>query len=111
LGFIISRDAINKGSRITSAIRDFQHPNDPNSIYLEKSLLRIRSFLCLCNFYRRFIRDYAKVERLLCDLTRKDLVMWSWEQKHEDSFLTLKDRLCSDQVLAFPAPVTEVITM
>ena len=33
--------------------------------------------------------------------------MWSWEQKHEDSFVMLKDLLCSDQVLAFPAPVTE----
>jgi hypothetical protein len=81
LDFIISRDDVSKDPRITAAIRDFQHLNDPK-LSTSKKIACIHSFVGLCNCYRRFIRDYAKEERLLRDLTRKGLVMWNWEQKH-----------------------------
>ena len=106
LGFIISRSGISKDPRITAAIRDFQHPNDL-TLSFKKKIACVHSFLGLCNFYRRFIPEFAKEERSLRELTRKDLSEWIWEQKHEDSFKRLKDLLCSDQILAFPAPVTE----
>ena len=32
----------------------------------------VRGFLGFANFYRRFIRDFAKVVRPLTDLTQKD---------------------------------------
>ena len=106
LGFIISRNGIGKDPRITAAIRDFQHPNDSKLAFKKKTAC-VHSFLGLCNFYRRFIPEFAKEERSLRELTRKDLTEWNWEQKHENAFNKLKDLLCSDQILAYPAPVTE----
>ena len=40
----------------------------------------IRKFLGLANYYRRFIRDFAQVARLMNVLTRKEM-KWQWEQK------------------------------
>jgi len=37
----------------------------------------IRKFLGLVNYYRRFIKDFAQVTRLMNMLTRKD-VKWQW---------------------------------
>ena len=94
LGFIISRNGIGKDPRITAAIRDFQHPNDSKLAFKKKTAC-VHSFLGLCNFYRRFIPEFAKEERSLRELTRKDLTEWNWEQKHENAFNKLKDLLCS----------------
>ena len=42
----------------------------------------IRKFLGLANYYRRFIRDFAQVARLMNVLTRKEM-KWQWEQKQQ----------------------------
>jgi hypothetical protein len=41
LNFIISRDGISKDPRITAAIRDFQHPNDPKLSISNLKRLRV----------------------------------------------------------------------
>ena len=37
-----------------------------------KTMKDVRKFLGLANYYRRFIKDFARVARLLNILTRKD---------------------------------------
>ena len=49
----------------------------------------MRAFLGFANFYRRFIRDFAKIARPLTDLTRKDAV-FDWTPDCESSFKKLK---------------------
>jgi len=44
-----------------------------------KTVKDIRKFLGLANYYRRFIKDFAQVARLLNMLTRKD-EKWQWEE-------------------------------
>ena len=61
----------------------------------------IRSFLGFCNFYRPFIRGFAHIARPLNELTKKD-APWSWEQRHQTAFDTLKSRVTSEPVLAHP---------
>jgi len=40
----------------------------------------IRKFLGLTNYYRRFIKNFAQVARLMNVLMRKD-VKWRWEEE------------------------------
>jgi len=44
-----------------------------------------RKFLGLTNYYRRFIKDFARVARPMNILIRKD-VKWQWGQKQQQAF-------------------------
>ena len=63
LGMIVGRDGIKMDQTKVKAILDWPEP---------KNVKGVRSFLGLANFYRRFIKDYAHVARLLHDLTKKE---------------------------------------
>jgi len=45
-----------------------------------KNIKDVRRFLGLTNYYRRFIKDFAQVARLMNMLTRKD-EKWQWEKE------------------------------
>jgi len=45
-----------------------------------KNVKDVRKFLGLTNYYRRFIKDFAQVVRLMNMLTRKD-VKWQWRKE------------------------------
>jgi len=61
----------------------------------------IRKFLGLTNYYRRFIKDFAQVARLLNMLTRKDEKWW-WEKAQQKAFDELKQVFITKLVLAAP---------
>ena len=61
----------------------------------------VRSFLGLCNFYRRFVRGYSNIAQPLTELT-KDRVAWCWEEAQEKAFAQLKVAMSTAPVLAFP---------
>lgn len=64
---------------------------------------RVRSFLGLVGWYRRFIPNFSSRAAVLTDLTRKNSpqkVVWSSEC--EAAFQDLKDCLCQDPVLQSP---------
>ena len=58
----------------------------------------VREFLGFINFYRQFIKDFAKIARPLHDLTKKDQG-WAWTDKEETAFTTLKKLVTSELVL------------
>jgi len=43
----------------------------------------------LANYYRRFIKGFTKITKLLHDLIRKDQ-KWEWGIRQEESFEALK---------------------
>jgi len=47
-----------------------------------KNIREVRKFLELANYYRRFIKYFARIVRLMNLLTRKD-VKWQWEKEQE----------------------------
>ena len=49
---------------------------------MPKNIREIRKFLGLTNYYRRFVKDFARIVRLMNLLTRKDIKQW-WEEKQE----------------------------
>jgi len=61
----------------------------------------IRKFLDLANYYRRFIKDFARVARPINILTRKDM-KWRWEREEQAVFDKLKKAFTTRPVLVAP---------
>lgn len=55
----------------------------------------------MCNYYRRYIRNYAKIARPLYNLCRKDQP-YIWSEDCSIALDTLKTALMSSPVLIFP---------
>ena len=66
-----------------------------------KSATKIRSFVGLAGYYRRFIEGFSKIVPPLTQLTRKDQP-FTWMNKCEESFQELKRRLTSAPILVIP---------
>ncbi|CAJ2633448.1 unnamed protein product [Trifolium pratense] len=66
-----------------------------------ESVSKIRSFLGLAGYYRRFIEGFLKLALPLSQLTRKDQA-FVWDVKCEESFQELKKRLTTAPVLILP---------
>ena len=66
-----------------------------------KNIKDIRKFLGFANYYRRFIKDFAQVVRLMNMLTRKDM-KWQWEKEQQKVFDKLKEIFTTKLVLAAP---------
>ncbi|CAN6454758.1 unnamed protein product [Victoria cruziana] len=61
----------------------------------------VRSFLGHAGFYRRFIKDFSKISRPLCDLLAKDVTFVFFEDCR-GSFLKLKEALSSAPIFRAP---------
>ena len=66
-----------------------------------KNVKDIRKFLGLANYYRRFIKDFAQVARLMNVFTQKD-ERWQWEKAQQKAFDELKRIFTSKLVLVAP---------
>jgi len=61
----------------------------------------IRKFLGLANYYRRFVKNFAKVALPMNRLTRKD-EKWKWGEEQQAAFKQLKSIFTTRPVLATP---------
>ena len=66
-----------------------------------KTTKGLRSFLGLASYYRKFVRDFAKIAKPLSDLLKKS-VSEIWDEHCYRAFGKLKRRLTSTPVLKFP---------
>jgi len=64
----------------------------------------LKSFLGMCNDYRRFIKDYARIAKPLTKLTSKNFphVCPPLDAAHLGAFEYLKERLTSNPILTLP---------
>src|SRR6185437_12812870 len=65
------------------------------------SIPEIRNFLGLAGYYRRFVPDFSKIARPMTELLKKG-VRFSWDDKCEQAFQTLRKFLTSAPILAQP---------
>ena len=93
MGHIVSRDGIQADPAKTSALRQYPVP---------KSVTEPKSFLGLCSYYRRYVRDFAAIARPLHQLTEKTNE-FHWNPEAQKAFEQLKDCLRSTPILAFPS--------
>jgi len=65
---------------------------------MPKSVKNVQKFLGLANYYRWFVKDFAKIARPLHEMTRKE-TKWSWGEKQKKVFEELKERFMTKPVL------------
>lgn len=92
LGHTVSVSGLEVDTKKTEAIAQWPAP------HTQKEL---QSFLGLAGYYRRFIRDYAKIAMPLSLLVKKNFV-WNWGSEQEQSFQDLKSALQNAPVLKLP---------
>ena len=61
----------------------------------------IQKFLGLANYYHWFIKDFAVIDKLLCNMVKKDQ-KWEWTEWQEKAFGELNDKFMKEPVLAAP---------
>ena len=92
LGHVVSEAGIAVNPEKVEAVRSFPQPTN---------LKKLRSFLGLASYYRRFIPNFSKVAGPLYALTKKNAEL-SWTPKCKEVFENLKELLTTTPVLAFP---------
>nr|GFB44451.1 putative reverse transcriptase domain-containing protein [Tanacetum cinerariifolium] len=70
-------------SKIES-IKDWASPKTPT---------KIRQFLGLAGYYRRFIEGFSKIAKSMTKLTHKG-IKFDWGEKEENAFQLIKQKLC-----------------
>jgi hypothetical protein len=101
LGYLINNVGVRPNPNKTGAVREFPRPI---------TVADVRTFLRITSYFRRFIQDYAKLAKPLCNLLKggtgqardKTSVVNQWSEQHEDSFVKLKRELTSETLLVFP---------
>nr|GEU38425.1 putative reverse transcriptase domain-containing protein [Tanacetum cinerariifolium] len=63
--------------------------------------MKIRQFLGLAGYYRRFVEGFLKIAKSMTKLTQKG-VKFDWGEKQKAGFQVLKKKLCSAPILALP---------
>ena len=88
LGFILNENNLCVDPNKSTAIEAWETP---------KTKKDVQSFLGLVNFYRRFIKDCAKIAKPLTSLTKD--VPFKWSPEADKAFKTLKTTIVSAPVL------------
>ena len=92
LGHVISSRGIEVDKAKIDIISKFPHPTNVKTI---------RQFLGHAGFYRRFIKDFAKIAKPLYKLLEKD-AQFIWEEECQKSFEELKSHLTTAPIVRAP---------
>ena len=92
LGHIFSTKGIKPLSSKTQAIKNM-HPS--------KTPKQVHAFLGLVGYYRKFIRNFAKIAKPLTLLTHQQ-AKFEWTSTHHNTFLTLKESVIQAPILHYP---------
>ena len=92
VGHIVGDGRVKMDNEKISAVRDWPAP---------MSATEVRSFLGLANYYRRFIRHFARIADPLQELT-SNATKFEWKSHHKDAFEELKAHLTAIPVLMLP---------
>ncbi|MCG8044577.1 MAG: RNase H-like domain-containing protein [Candidatus Thiodiazotropha endolucinida] len=107
LGHVVSEEGVRTDPDKIEALASWPAPSN---------VKELRSFLGFTGYYRRFIRDYAKIVKPLNDLLvghcthkvpgqkkkkKKESVPWQWGDAQELAFNSLKEKLSSPPILAY----------
>ena len=93
LGHIVSEEGVKTCSSKIDQIRSWKVPTD---------VTQVRSFLGLCSYYRRFIKNFATIAKPLHELTTPKTT-FTWSDSCQSSFEILKQSLCTAPILAYPS--------
>lgn len=66
-----------------------------------KNTDEVRRFVAFCNYYRRFIKDFAQIANCLNGLLKKK-AKFNWTEQCQSAFETMKTKLISPPILQYP---------
>jgi len=92
LGVIIGKDRVRMERKKVQGVVEWPVP---------KSVKDVQKFWGLANYYRRFVKDFAKIARPLHEMMRKEN-KWSWGERQQKAFEELKERFTTEPVLVTP---------
>ncbi|GJT53518.1 putative reverse transcriptase domain-containing protein [Tanacetum coccineum] len=92
LGHVIDRSGVHVDPAKIEAVKSWAAPTAPTEV---------RQFLGLSGYYRRFIEGFSLIYKPLTKLTQKNK-KYEWGKEEEEAFQTLKQKLCSAPILAWP---------
>ena len=92
LGHILGVGGIKPVPAKTEAIKAMHPPVNPKQVC---------TFLGLVGYYRKFIKNFAKIVKPLTMLTRMD-VKFEWKETHHCAFMKLKDAIIQAPILQYP---------
>ena len=92
VGFRVSKGKIEMMEDKVKAVTDWPTPT---------TLRDLRGFIGLISYYRRFIRNLAKIMNPLTSLLKKESA-YSWTPEHEEAFQQLKTAITTAPVLRSP---------
>ncbi|GKC46995.1 putative reverse transcriptase domain-containing protein, partial [Tanacetum coccineum] len=90
LGHVINGDGVHVDPCKIEGVKNWEAPRTP---------FEVRSFLGLVGYYHRFIEKFSKIAKPLTVLTQKSKTFY-WGEEHDNTFQTLKDKLCNAPILA-----------
>lgn len=93
LGHLITQHGIKPNPDKIKKILDWKLPSNQHEI---------KRFLGLAGYYRKFVKDYAKITRPLSKCLKKGAKVLCEEDGFKKAFEELKKIIASDQVLAYP---------
>ncbi|GKC03542.1 putative reverse transcriptase domain-containing protein, partial [Tanacetum coccineum] len=92
LGHVIDSNGVHVDPAKIEAIKNWAAPTTPT---------KVRKFLGLTGYYRRFIKEFSLISKPLTKLTQKNNP-YIWGNDEEEAFQTLKLKLCSAPILSLP---------
>ncbi|KAJ9567181.1 LOW QUALITY PROTEIN: hypothetical protein OSB04_003147 [Centaurea solstitialis] len=95
LGHLVNREGIKVDPAKIEAVMSSETPT------------KVRSFLGLAGYYRRFIQDFSRIAVPLTRLTRKS-EPYVWGPEQQTAFETLRQRLCEAPILTLPEGVEDM---
>jgi len=99
LGFTISVNGLTMDRDKVKSVLEWPTP---------KNIRDLQSFLGLCNFYRKFIKNFANDMEPLRKLLKKNN-QFLWDAEAENAFNKLKNAFKTNEILIFPDPDKEFI--
>ncbi len=92
LGILVSKEGSRPDPKKISSITELPTPNTVHAV---------RSFLGACSYFRRFIKNFAKIAHPLSQLLKKDQT-FEWKEDQESAFQNLNEALTTAPLLIPP---------
>jgi len=92
LGVIIGEDRVRMEKEKVQGVIEWLVP---------RSIKDMQKFLRLTNYYRWFVKDFARIAKLLHEMMRKE-TKWNWGERQKKLFEELKKRFMMEPVLVMP---------
>ncbi|GJT87772.1 putative reverse transcriptase domain-containing protein [Tanacetum coccineum] len=99
LGHMINSEGFHVDPSKIEAIKNWSAPTTPT---------KVRQFMGLAGYYRRFIKGFSLIAKPLTKLTQKNK-KYEWGEDEEEAFQILKQKLCSAPILALPEGSEEFV--